>query len=64
MTKFHPGTFTAGIIFLGLGFAFALEALGAWSFRLRHLGTLGPLVLIGIGIAVLAASVWRKSDQT
>lgn len=64
MTRFHPGTFTAGIIFFALGFAFVLESLGAWTFRLRHLGTLGPLVLIGIGLAVLVASMWGDSAKS
>ncbi|MDH3500308.1 MAG: hypothetical protein OEM97_09320 [Acidimicrobiia bacterium] len=56
--RFHPGTFTAGVIFLLLGIAFLFEAAGAWTFRLGDLATLGPLTIVGVGVAVLVSSIW------
>ncbi len=61
--RFHPGTFTAGVVFVLLGLVFALEAVGVWTLRLNDLALLGPLAIIGIGIAVLASTLWTgRSD--
>lgn len=59
--RFHPGTFTAGVFFLVIGFAFALEAADVWTFKLEHFKVLGPLTLVAIGLAVLAASTWSRA---
>jgi len=60
--RFHPGTFVAGLLFAALGFAFTLEALDVWRFEFDHFKLLGPLSLVAIGFAVLAASSWNRHD--
>ena len=60
--EFHPGTFTAGLVFTALGIALMLEVAGVWSLQLSDLAVLGPISLITIGIAVLASSVWHGSE--
>lgn len=61
--RFHPGTFTAGVVFVVLGLVFALEAGGAWTLRLRDMALLGPLTIIGIGVAVLISTLWRGRSR-
>lgn len=57
---FHPGTFTAGAIFVVFGIAFTLEGLEVWTLELRNLDVLFPLAILAIGVAVLFASLWAK----
>lgn len=59
--RFHAGTLFAGFIYLVVGVAFVLEALGYWSLRLSDLRYLGPLALVVVGIAVVVGSVGRST---
>lgn len=58
--EFHPGTFTAGAIFVALGLAFTLEGFDVWTLRLSDLDVLFPIAMMVIGIAVLAAALWAR----
>lgn len=55
-SRFDLGSFIAGVLFMALGLAFALEADGQWTFQLSHFRYVGPLVLIVIGISILAGA--------
>ncbi len=48
----HAGALAMGIFFVLAGTAFLLEALDVWDLRPRHIW---PMVLIGLGVAVLFA---------
>lgn len=61
--EFHPGTFTAGAIFVVLGVAFTLEGLDVWTLRLRDLDLLFPIAMLAIGIAVLFAAMWARPTR-
>lgn len=58
--EFHPGTFTAGAIFVALGLAFTLEGFDVWTLRLSDLDVLFPIAMMMIGIAVLVAALWAR----
>ena len=58
--KFHAGTFATGIVFLAIGVAFMLEALGVWRVRLADLRLIGPIALVLIGLAVIFGSMRRR----
>lgn len=58
--EFHPGTFTAGAVFVALGVAFTLEGLDVWTLRLRDLDVLFPIALVVVGVAVLVAALWAR----
>ena len=63
-SRFDLGSFVAGILFMALGLAFALEADGQWTFQLSHFRYVGPLVLIVIGVSILAgAGLDRREDR-
>jgi uncharacterized integral membrane protein len=61
--RFHPGTFTSGLIFAVLGAVFMAENRGWWSFELRDLRLMGPLLVILIGVAVLMGSLRHRAQQ-
>jgi hypothetical protein len=48
--KQHPGTFTAGLIFVIIGIAYLLEALEVWQVNAARTW---PIVLIAAGIVVI-----------
>ena len=48
--KEHPGTFTAGILFVIVGMAYLLEAFDVWTVRIDRLW---PVGIIAIGAAIL-----------
>lgn len=48
----HPGTFVAGLLFIGIGIAYILQGLDVWQVRP---GRLWPIALIVIGAVVLFA---------
>lgn len=48
--KQHPGTFTAGLIFVLVGIAYLLDALDVWQV---NLGRTWPIALIAAGIVVI-----------
>ena len=51
-------TFVAGLLFMALGGMFLLDAAGVWSI---HPLIVGPVVLIGLGLAMIAGSLARRS---
>lgn len=61
--RFHPGTFTSGLIFAVLGAAFVAENRGWWTFELRDLRLMGPVLVILIGVAVLMGSLRHRTQQ-
>lgn len=48
--KQHPGTFTAGLIFVLIGIAYLLEAFEVWRV---NVGRAWPIALIAAGIVVI-----------
>lgn len=59
--KLHVGTLFAGLVFLVVGVTFMTEALGWWSLQMADLRYVGPIVLIGGGLAVTATALTRRS---
>ncbi len=49
----HAGAVAMGIFFVLAGGAFLFEAFDVWDLRPRHIW---PMVLIGLGVAVLFAA--------
>lgn len=58
--KLHYGTLFAGIIFLLIGIAFVMEALGTWSLSVSDLRYVGPLALVVAGLAVVLGSFTKR----
>ncbi len=52
----HPGALAMGVFFLAVGAAFLAEALGAWDLGA---GEIWPVLLIGLGVAVLFSGIGR-----
>lgn len=59
--RIHTGTLFAGLVFLAVGIAFILEAVGAWNLTLGELRYVGPLALVVAGLAVVIGSLGRRS---
>ncbi|HUF31983.1 MAG TPA: hypothetical protein VMN58_02095 [Acidimicrobiales bacterium] len=57
--ELEPVPLTAGIVLVLLGSLFALEGAGWTELNLRWLG---PLVLLGLGLAGLAISLLRPDE--
>ncbi len=57
MRDLHPGALAMGVFFLVVGGAFFLEALGAWDLSA---GQIWPILLIGLGAAVLVSGIGRS----
>jgi hypothetical protein len=62
--KLHTGTLFAGVIYLGIGIAFALEAMEVWTLRIGDLRFVAPLALVVVGLAVVIGSLGRADRQT
>lgn len=62
--RLHKGTLFAGVIYLGLGIAFALEAMEVWTLRIGDLRFVAPLALVVVGLAVVIGSLGREDRQT
>ena len=60
----HPGQFGAGVVFVLLGLVFLLESLEVWSFSLRDLWLLGPLILIVLGGVIVINTLTRSRGQS
>jgi len=61
--KQHPGTFTAGIVFLLIGAIYFVDALGGWTIDFSRIW---PVILIAVGVTILFGDVrrGRKDDTT
>jgi hypothetical protein len=59
-SEFHITTLVAGLLFVILGGAFLLDAAGVWSV---HPLIVGPVLLIGMGVAIIAGSIARGSTR-
>ncbi|HLF42528.1 MAG TPA: hypothetical protein VJA46_03250 [Acidimicrobiia bacterium] len=62
--RLHKGTLFAGVIYLGIGIGFLLEALEVWTLRISDLTVVGPLALVVLGLAVVIGSLGRAGEQT
>jgi hypothetical protein len=62
--RLHKGTLFAGVIYLGIGIGFLLEALEVWTLRISDLTVVGPLALVVLGLAVVIGSLGRADRQT
>ncbi len=54
MRGWHPGALAMGVFFVVVGAVFLAEAAGVWQLGP---GQIWPLLLIGLGVAVLVSGV-------
>jgi hypothetical protein len=57
--KRHPGTFTAGLVFVVIGVIYLLEAFEVWTVDFTRIW---PLILIAIGAVIIFTS-WRRPAE-
>jgi hypothetical protein len=62
--RLHTGTLFAGVIYLGIGVVFLLEALEVWTLQIGDLRYMAPVALVVIGLAVVIGSLGRTDRQT
>ncbi len=62
--RLHNGTLLAGIVFLLIGVAFVLEALGVWTLQIGDLRYIGPIALVVVGVAVVVGSIGRSNRES
>jgi hypothetical protein len=62
--RLHNGTLIAGVVYLLLGIALALEAMEVWAVRIGDLRFVAPLALVILGLAVVIGSLGRANGQT
>ncbi len=62
--RLHNGTLLAGIVFLLIGVAFVLEALGVWTLLIGDLRYIGPIALVVVGVAVVVGSIGRSNRES
>ena len=62
--RLHKGTLFAGVIYLGIGIVFLLEALEVWTLQISDLTVVGPVALVILGLAVVVGSLGRTDQQT
>jgi len=55
--RIHRGTLFAGVVYLGVGVAFILEALEVWALQIGDLRFVGPIALVVLGLAVAIGSM-------
>ncbi|HSJ84103.1 MAG TPA: hypothetical protein VLA91_09835 [Acidimicrobiia bacterium] len=55
--RIHRGTLFAGVVYLGIGVAFILEALEVWALQIGDLRFVGPIALVVLGLAVVIGSM-------
>ena len=58
--KLHTGTLFAGLVYLGIGVTFLLEALGWWTLQITDFRLVGPLALVVVGLVVIVGSIGRS----
>jgi hypothetical protein len=54
----------AGVIYMGIGIGFLLEALEVWTLQISDLTVVGPLALVILGLAVVVGSLGRTGQKT
>ncbi len=59
MSGWHPGALAVGVFFVLMGGVFLLEAAGAWDLGPAQVW---PLLLIGLGVAVLVSGAVRGGE--
>lgn len=59
MRDWHPGALAMGVFFVLMGGVFLLEAAGVWDLGPAQVW---PLLLIGLGVAVLVSGVVRGGE--
>jgi hypothetical protein len=62
--KIHRGTLFAGVVYLGIGVAFILEALDVWTLQIGDLRYVGPIALVVLGLAVVIGSMRGAQRST
>jgi hypothetical protein len=62
--RLHKGTLFAGVIYMGIGIGFLLEALEVWTLQISDLTVVGPLALVILGLAVVVGSLGRTGQKT
>jgi hypothetical protein len=62
--RLHKGTLFAGVIYLGIGIVFLLEALEVWTLQISDLTVVGPVALVVLGLAVVIGSLGRTDQKT
>jgi hypothetical protein len=62
--KIHRGTLLAGVVYLGIGVAFILEALEVWTLQIGDLRYVGPIALVVLGLAVVVGSMRGAQRST
>jgi hypothetical protein len=62
--RLHKGTLFAGVIYLGIGIVFLLEALEVWTLQISDLTVVGPVALVILGLAVVIGSLGRTDQKT
>jgi hypothetical protein len=62
--RLHKGTLFAGVIYLGIGIVFLLEALEVWTLQISDLAVVGPVALVVLGLAVVIGSLGRTDQKT
>jgi hypothetical protein len=62
--KIHRGTLLAGVVYLGIGVAFILEALDVWTLQIGDLRYVGPIALVVLGLAVVIGSMRGAQRST
>ena len=60
----HRGTLFAGVVYLGIGVAFILEALEVWALQIGDLRFVGPVALVVLGLAVVIGSMRGGAQRT
>ncbi len=58
--RLHKGTLLAGLLYLGIGVAFILEALEVWTLHISDLRYIGPIALVVLGVAIVIGSMGRS----
>lgn len=62
--RIHRGTLLAGVVYLGIGVAFILEALEVWTLQIGDLRYVGPIALVVLGLAVVIGSMRGAQRST
>lgn len=58
LARVNVTTLVAGVLFMALGGMFLLDAAGIWSV---HPLVVGPIVLMGLGLAMILGSLARRA---